>query len=59
MPSRQELVAFGRTEDEIAQEIGADLVIYEVCQIDGQPDNPWRFWILTSSHRIFTRTYKT
>lgn len=32
MPSRQELVAFGRTEDEIAREIGADLVIYEDLQ---------------------------
>ncbi|RUS17667.1 hypothetical protein BC937DRAFT_89663 [Endogone sp. FLAS-F59071] len=32
MPSRHELVAFGRTEDEIAQELGADLVIYEDLQ---------------------------
>ncbi|KAI9486222.1 MAG: phosphoribosyltransferase-like protein [Benjaminiella poitrasii] len=29
MPTRQELVAYGRSEDEIAAEIGADKVIYE------------------------------
>ncbi|GMK55479.1 hypothetical protein CspeluHIS016_0205350 [Cutaneotrichosporon spelunceum] len=29
MPSPQELVAYGRTTDEIAEEIGADLVIYQ------------------------------
>jgi amidophosphoribosyltransferase len=30
MPTRQELVAFNRTEDEIAKEIGADAVIFQV-----------------------------
>lgn len=29
MPTRQELLATGRTDDEIAQEIGADAVIYQ------------------------------
>lgn len=29
MPSRQELVAHGRTNDQISTEIGADLVIYQ------------------------------
>jgi amidophosphoribosyltransferase len=29
MPTRQELIATGRTEDEIAREIGADAVIYQ------------------------------
>lgn len=29
MPSRKELVAFGRTDEEIAEEIGADKVIFE------------------------------
>jgi amidophosphoribosyltransferase len=29
MPTRKELVAYGRNEEEIAQDIGADKVIYE------------------------------
>lgn len=29
MPSRQELVAHGRTEDEVSAHIGADLVVYQ------------------------------
>ena len=29
MPTRSELIATGRTEDEIAREIGADTVIYQ------------------------------
>lgn len=29
MPSRQELVAHGRTEEEVCQHIGADMVIYQ------------------------------
>ena len=29
MPSRKELVAFGRNDSEIAQEIGADAVIFQ------------------------------
>jgi amidophosphoribosyltransferase len=29
MPTRSELVAYGRTDEEIAEEIGADKVIYE------------------------------
>lgn len=32
MPSRKELVAHGRSEDEIAEHIGADLVIYQELQ---------------------------
>ncbi len=30
MPTRQELVAFGRNDKEIAQEIGADEIIFQV-----------------------------
>lgn len=30
MPTRHELVAHNRTEDEVAEEIGADCVIYQV-----------------------------
>jgi amidophosphoribosyltransferase len=29
MPTRQELVAFNKTEDEVAEAIGADQVIYQ------------------------------
>ncbi|RUS28382.1 hypothetical protein BC938DRAFT_481950 [Jimgerdemannia flammicorona] len=32
MPSRHELVAYRRTDDQVAEEIGADLVIYEDLQ---------------------------
>ena len=31
MPTRQELVAFDRSEDEVAEAIGADKVIFQVC----------------------------
>jgi amidophosphoribosyltransferase len=34
MPTRQELVAFNRTEEEIAKEIGADAVIFQVNPIN-------------------------
>lgn len=30
MPTRQELIAYQRSDDEVAKAIGADLVIYQV-----------------------------
>jgi glutamine phosphoribosylpyrophosphate amidotransferase len=33
MPTSKELIAFNRTEDEIAEEIGADAVIFQVTPL--------------------------
>ncbi|KAI8813125.1 phosphoribosyltransferase-like protein [Cladochytrium replicatum] len=41
MPTRTELVAFGRTEDQVAAEIGADYVIYE--SLEGLVDSVRKF----------------
>ena len=30
MPTRKELIAYGKTDDQVAEAIGADLVIYQV-----------------------------
>lgn len=46
MPSRSELIAHGRTEDEIAKEIGADWLVYQdledliAASQEGNPDIP-------------------
>ncbi len=59
MPSPQELVAHGRTEDEIAKEIGADCVIFQ--QLDDLVDACRRFnpEIDTFDVSVFSGCYVT
>lgn len=48
MPSPQELVAYNKTEDQIAQAIGADKVIFQVRDTKPTLDHNLAFFCLTN-----------
>lgn len=59
MPTRKELVAHGRSEDEIAKEIGADCVIFQ--ELDNLIESVSRFnpELKTFDVSVFTGKYVT
>jgi amidophosphoribosyltransferase len=59
MPSRHELVAHGRTQAEIAQEIGADLVIYQTLEDLVQSCRQFNPSIQEFECSVFTGKYVT
>ena len=59
MPSPQELVAHNRTEEEVAHEIGADLVIYQTLQDLKYACSQWNPSIKTFDCSVFTGEYVT
>ena len=59
MPSRQELVAHGRTEDEIAQAIGADMVIFQTLPDLVESCRKFNTSIETFDCSVFTGEYVT
>lgn len=59
MPSPHELVAHGRTEEEIAQEIGVDLVIYQTLDDLIQSCRTWNPSIDSFDCSVFTGEYVT
>lgn len=59
MPSPTELVAHGRTEEEVAKEIGVDLVIYQTLDDLVQSCRTWNPSINTFDCSVFTGEYVT
>lgn len=59
MPSPTELVAHGRTEEEVAKEIGVDLVIYQTIDDLVQSCRTWNPTIETFDCSVFTGEYVT
>lgn len=59
MPSPHELVAHGRTEEEIATAIGADLVIYQTIDDLVQSCRSWNPAIETFDCSVFNGEYVT
>ena len=59
MPSPTELVAHGRTEEEVAKEIGVDLVIYQTLDDLVQSCRTWNPSIETFDCSVFTGEYVT
>lgn len=59
MPSRQELVAHGRTEEEIAKTIGADLVIFQKLEDLVESCRQFNTGIDTFDCSVFTGEYVT
>lgn len=59
MPSPTELVAHNRTEEEIAKEIGVDLVIYQTLDDLVQSCRTWNPAIETFDCSVFTGEYVT
>jgi len=59
MPSRKELVAFNRNEDEIATAIGADLVIFQTLSDLVESARQWNPSIEQFDCSVFTGKYIT
>lgn len=59
MPSRKELVAYGRTEKEVAEHIGADLVIYQELNDLVESCREWNQEIKQFDCSVFTGEYVT
>jgi amidophosphoribosyltransferase len=59
MPSPKELVAHGRTESEIAEAIGADLVIYQTLEDLVQSCRSWNPEVENFDCSVFNGEYVT